>query len=905
MATPLRVLILEDSPTDAAVMVRHLEEAGYAPDWQWVETEADFLAHLTPALDLILADYTLPGFTARDALGLLRAQGRDIPTLIVTGTVSEEVTLECLRLGAADYLLKDRLARLGDAVRGALAYGTLRRARAAAELAFRGGEERHRRFFQRAVLGIFQSTLEGKLLDVNPACALMFGYESPEELVRAINDVATDLYADPPQRAEIVKRITESRVPIVVETLYRRKDGSTFPGLLHVWAVRDEVDHLLRLEGFIEDITVRKQAEAELRHSEEEARRLAQEKAIMAELGRLISSTLNIEEVYENFAAEARKVLPFDRILISHIDTEKNVVRNPFIAGEGLQDRNTSEEYPLEGSGHAEVVRTGASLLIQTDDFRAYADRFPGLVSTFQAGFRSILNVPLFSKGRVIGGLLLRSRQANAYTDRDVRLAERIAGQIAGAVAASQLYSENVRLYQTARQEIAERQEAEAALRARTAQLEAVREVSTELTHELDLTRLLQLIVEQATRLMCATSGTCFLWEAATGQLVPQAWIGYEAWRADTPQSLEGGLAGQVARRREGVVTTNYPGEPYADQRVLARKQISAVMGEPLLYRERLIGVLALDYEHPREQFTPDERNLLRVFATQAAIAIENAGLYSEVQRHAAELEERVAARTAELAAASRHKSEFLANMSHELRTPLNGILGFAQILQEQVGAALSEKQRRYLGHIYGSGQHLLTLINDILDLAKVEAGKIALQPEPLPVAQTLEDLLVIARGLASEKGQVLTAAIAPDLPPLTADPVRFKQILFNLLSNAVKFTPERGTITLTARACAEAAGATRDTSPPLSGAPAPPRFLELAVTDTGVGIRAEDLPKLFQNFTQLETTRAQAQEGTGLGLALSKRLVELHGGRIWAESPGEGRGSTFTVRMPFAGPGS
>jgi signal transduction histidine kinase len=257
--------------------------------------------------------------------------------------------------------------------------------------------------------------------------------------------------------------------------------------------------------------------------------------------------------------------------------------------------------------------------------------------------------------------------------------------------------------------------------------------------------------------------------------------------------------------------------------------------------------------------------------------------------------------------AASLHKSAFLATMSHELRTPLNSILGFAQLLQEQTKEALSTKQTRFLTNIYTSGQHLLQLINDILDLSKVEAGKIVLNLQSLSVATTLEDLLVIARGLANQKGQTLQVEVAPGLPALTADPIRFKQIFFNLASNAVKFTPDGGRITV--RACTVPAGEQRSRGAGEPGAPQPPspsaplQFLELAVADTGVGIRPEDLPRLFKEFTQLETTAAQAHEGTGLGLALTKRLVELHGGTITAASDGEGQGSTFTVRLPFGGP--
>ena len=237
--------------------------------------------------------------------------------------------------------------------------------------------------------------------------------------------------------------------------------------------------------------------------------------------------------------------------------------------------------------------------------------------------------------------------------------------------------------------------------------------------------------------------------------------------------------------------------------------------------------------------------------------------------------------------------------MSHEIRAPLNSILGFTQLLRDQTKDVLSAKQARYLDHVHESGRHLLQVITDIVDLAKVEAGKFILQPESLSVERALGDILVIARGVANKKEQEIHADVEPELPPLVVDPVRFKQILFNLLSNAVKFTPERGTITLGARRAT-------DDRRPETGSDAVPRppspvpCLEIAVSDTGVGIKSEDVPRLFQEFVQLETTQAQRHEGSGLGLALTKKLVELHGGQIWAESDGAGKGSTFTVRLPF-----
>jgi signal transduction histidine kinase len=333
------------------------------------------------------------------------------------------------------------------------------------------------------------------------------------------------------------------------------------------------------------------------------------------------------------------------------------------------------------------------------------------------------------------------------------------------------------------------------------------------------------------------------------------------------------------------------PGE----QTRMLRSRNCAVV--PLVVQGRTIGVMVADRGRRRDSFDPATIELLQLFAGHAAPAVEQARLYEELRSAADHLQAMVEDRTRalqaanaklqaavqQLQAASRHKSEFLATMSHELRTPLNSIIGFADLLLTQSGGSLSEKQERFLSHIRSSGKHLLGLIGDILDLAKIEAGKIALHPEEIVIAEIVEDILVIVRGLANKKSQIIESHVAEQLSLLYADPVRFKQILFNLLSNAVKFTPPGGRIVLEARRAADPHGC-----------------LEIRVRDTGVGIRAEDLPRLFHEFVQLETTEAQRHEGTGLGLALTRRLVELHGGRIWAESEGEGRGATFAVVLPF-----
>ena len=230
-----------------------------------------------------------------------------------------------------------------------------------------------------------------------------------------------------------------------------------------------------------------------------------------------------------------------------------------------------------------------------------------------------------------------------------------------------------------------------------------------------------------------------------------------------------------------------------------------------------------------------------------------------------------------EVETASRHKSEFLANMSHELRTPLNAIIGFSQVLREQMFGQLNEKQIEYLDDILSSGQHLLNLINDILDLSKVEAGRMELQPNSFALADTLAASMVMVRERATRQGVALVTEIDPAVGLIEGDERKIKQVLFNLLSNAVKFTPQGGRITLSARATGEA--------------------VEIAVSDTGVGISAEDQGRIFDEFYQVGP--AKTQEGTGLGLALTKRLVELHHGELRVESA-PGAGSTFTVVLPL-----
>jgi len=291
------------------------------------------------------------------------------------------------------------------------------------------------------------------------------------------------------------------------------------------------------------------------------------------------------------------------------------------------------------------------------------------------------------------------------------------------------------------------------------------------------------------------------------------------------------------------------------------------VVVTPLFREGRPFGTILLRRQEVRP-FSDQEIGLLRTFADQAVIAIENVRLFREIQDKSRQLE-----------TANQHKSEFLANMSHELRTPLNAIIGFSEVLLERLFGEINEKQDDYLKDIHSSGKHLLSLINDILDLSKVEAGRMELDLATFDLPSAISNAMTLVRERAQRHGIKLGLDTDPELGETVADERKFKQILLNLLTNAVKFTPDGGRVEVRAR---------RDEENVI-----------VAVHDTGIGIATEDQGAVFEEFRQVGRHYTNKQEGTGLGLALTRKFVELHGGRIWLESE-PGKGSTFTFTIPI-----
>jgi GAF domain-containing protein len=475
-------------------------------------------------------------------------------------------------------------------------------------------------------------------------------------------------------------------------------------------------------------------------------------------------------------------------------------------------------------------------------------------------GYRSLVVVPLLRHDEAVGAIAVSRREPGGFTDDEIALLQTFADQAVIAI-------ENVRLFKELEARTAE-------LTRSVGELTALGEVSQALSSTLDLEAVLDTIVSRASQLAGAAGCSIYEYDGAAEQFELRATHNpdarfVEALRA-APLRRGEGVMGRATEMREPIQIPDIaqPGAYQSSVRdILLRFGYRALLSVPLLREDQIIGSLSFNRKAPGE-FAPEVVDVLKTFATQSALAIQNARLFHEIADKSRQLE-----------AASQHKSEFLANMSHELRTPLNAILGFSEVLAQGMFGDVNEKQSEYLNDILESGRHLLSLINDILDLSKIEAGRMELEASEFDLPQAIQNALTLVRERALRRGIALHHVIDDRVADVRADERKVKQVLLNLLSNAIKFTPEGGRIDIRAA--------------PADG------LVEVSVTDTGVGIAPEDQEAVFEEFRQVGTADKKA-EGTGLGLALSRKFIELHGGRIWVTSQ-VGVGSTFTFTLPSA----
>jgi signal transduction histidine kinase len=371
-------------------------------------------------------------------------------------------------------------------------------------------------------------------------------------------------------------------------------------------------------------------------------------------------------------------------------------------------------------------------------------------------------------------------------------------------------------------------------------------------------------------------------YDAYRGELVLVAGLSLAPGYAPAPLHMGEGLVGEAAARREPVFVEGSTRAPFSLDTGVGVLTAATLFALPLIHRDTLLGVVA---GAAQGLLLDRERSWLTQVAGQVAIGLSAIRQFQELKELSDQLNERsreIQAQNRELENASRLKSEFLASMSHELRTPLNAIIGFSELLMDGLRETQLSEHLDHATEVYQSGRHLLSLINDILDLSKIEAGKMDLDVEPIDIQALVGNALTIMRERAVENRISLTHTVAPDVASIDADARKLRQIIYNLLSNAVKFTPKGGSVRIEAVRVGDQ--------------------VELTVSDSGIGIAAEDRARLFRPFEQLDAGLARKFEGTGLGLVMVKSLVELHGGSVGVESE-VGKGSRFWVRIPATRP--
>lgn len=605
---------------------------------------------------------------------------------------------------------------------------------------------------------------------------------------------------------------------------------------------------------------------ARLFEAEQERRRIAN---MLIDVSRDVSSTLDYGEVLDRVLEQMQQVVSYDSasILLMPGDCDDGS-RMVVSAVQGLEPYLRGHELRFDPQSPNLLICHSRQPMIIEDVLTHPGWQPPG-PSEAVSHIRSWMGVPLIAQTRVIGLIVLNKATPGYYTEKDASVAFAVARQTAAAV-------ENARLH--ARMAVNLR-----ALEEHNRRLASLHRIATMISSTLDRDAILTGAARQLVELFeidyCAIAlingdEACIVVEHPFAAnlnlrlLLP----------AGSPQRAQLAQGGVI------VIAADDDGDRALDENirlVLSSVATRAALVIPLLARDQLIGFILLCSIARSRAFTPEDRDTALTVAGQLALAANNAELYEQA------------------VAASRLKSEFLANVSHELRTPLNAIIGYSALLIDSVYGPLNPDQRDRLRRIHTNGEQLHALINDVLDLSKIEAGQMRIKPEPLNLAALLADVVANVTPQAEAKRLALTVNFSPNLPPVDGDAQRIRQVLTNLLDNAVKFTHSGG-VTVNIRAVRLDGGRAADGwGPPPTLEAADGAWLMVEVIDTGIGIMPENQAYIFDAFRQVDGSSAREYPGTGLGLTISRQLIAMHNGHLWVESM-PGLGSVFTVMLPL-----
>jgi signal transduction histidine kinase/CheY-like chemotaxis protein len=584
---------------------------------------------------------------------------------------------------------------------------------------------------------------------------------------------------------------------------------------------------------------------------------LEQQAAIGEVLETMGRPPFTLQSVFDTAVHHAVRLCAADAGLIYVLDGD---LYEPVVGlGGSAEYRRYVAEHPIPRTPGSLVGRVGVERrTVQIPD-AATDPRYEAHGFRERGGFHAMLGVPMLVEDRVLGVIVLWRTDIEPFDERSVEIVTTFAAQAAIAIQYVQLVNEL---------------EGRGTRLARSVdELSALGEISQAVNSSLDLDEVLTTIVTRAAELSVTDGGSIFVFEPDAGEFVLRTCAGTSDELADALRAIRIPLGDSFLGRaaidgevRQAPDLERETADRHIEQLLLHGWR--SMVAVPLRREGEIMGALTVRRKSPGA--VPHEMvELLETLADQSTVAIANARLYQEL-----------AERSRQLEVASGHKSEFLASMSHELRTPLNAVIGFSEVLLDQIAGDLNDRQREYVREIRDSGRHLLELINDILDLSRVESGQTELELRTVWLPGLLEQTLAMVRQRAVEHRIALHVAVAPDVGALPADELKLKQVVINLLTNAVKFTEDGGSVTVTA----ELAG----------GA------VQVDVRDTGAGIPEAEQEAIFETFQRGSRARRAGAEGTGLGLTLSRRIVELHGGRLWVESrPGEG--STFSFTIPLS----